>query len=101
MNGSLDGGGIIFRGEKALMKLTRDGFAVYPEGVIRAEDTSYPKASIERQATTEGTKTNVENWLECIRTRKTPNANVRAGVEAARTSHLANIAMREKRIVTG
>jgi predicted dehydrogenase len=100
MSGSLDGGGIIFRGDKALMKLTRDGFAVYPEGVIRAEDTRYPEPSVERKATTEGTKTNVENWLECIRTRRTPNANIRAGVEAARTSHLANIAMRERRIVT-
>ena len=47
-----------------------------------------------------GTLDNVRNWLECVRNRKTPNAHIRAGVEAAETSHWANKAMREKKVIT-
>ena len=82
------------------MKLTRDGFAVYPEGVVPPENTSMPKPIVRYNATGDGTKTNVDNWLDCMRSRKQPNAHVRAGVAAARTSHLCNVAMREKRFVT-
>ena len=39
LNGSLDGGNIIFRGHRATMKLNRDGFAVYPEGKVQRELT--------------------------------------------------------------
>lgn len=35
------------------------------------------------------------NWLECIRTRNTPNAPVEAGVSAANAAHLANQALRK------
>ena len=101
MNGSLDGGGIVFRGDRASMKLTRDGFEIYPEGVVAAENTRMPEPTIRFRSTGDGTKTNVENWLDCMRSRRTPNANLKAGVEAARTSHLANLAMREARIVEG
>ena len=97
--GSLEGGGIKFRGSKAMLRLTRDGFALYPEGVVRAELTNLPEPTKTMQQTGDGTKTNIENWIACIRSRKTPNANIRAGVEAARTSHLANIAMRQEKIV--
>jgi predicted dehydrogenase len=94
MIGSLDGGGIIFRGSEAMMKLTRDGFAVYREGFIPAENTALPEPSIAVKSTGDGTSANLKNWLDCVRSRAVPNANVRAGVEAARTSHLANQAMR-------
>jgi len=100
MNGSLDGGGIVFRGSDAMMKLTRDGFWVYREGKVPREATSMPEPDIAVRSTGDGTKTNLENWLASIRSRKTPNANIRAGVEAARTSHLANEAMRQHKIVS-
>jgi predicted dehydrogenase len=41
----------------------------------------------------------LSNWLECIRTRKEPNAPVRAGVFAAGAAHWANRALREERAV--
>jgi predicted dehydrogenase len=34
------------------------------------------------------------NWLECIRSRETPNSPVEAGVHSAGAAHLANIALR-------
>jgi len=110
MTFGLEGGGIEFRGDQAMMKLTRLGFAVYPEGVKPFEATGLPEptfamgpagdGSISQRVDGDGTKNNAANWLECIRTRKTPNAHIRAGVEAAETSHWANRAMRERKIMT-
>ncbi len=40
------------------------------------------------------------NWLECLRTRKTPNADVRAGHYSSMACHIGNIAYREKARVT-
>jgi hypothetical protein len=36
----------------------------------------------------------VKNFLDCVRSRKTPNASIQAGFEAARTSWIGNIALR-------
>lgn len=101
MVGSLEGGGIIFRGSEGMMKLTRDGFQVWREGQIPPEGTAMPEPTIAVKSTGDGTVANLKNWVECLRTRKEPNAHVRAGVEAARTAHLANRAMREGRTVRG
>ena len=94
MTCALEDGGIVFRGTQAMMKLTRGGFSIIPEG----SRTGEPEIQVKSMG--DGTRTNLANWLDCIRSRKTPNANVRAGVEAARTSHLANMAMRQKRVIS-
>jgi predicted dehydrogenase len=98
MIGRLEGGGIVFRGTRGMMTLTRDGFEVYGEPETGSGE-KLPPPDIVMRSTGDGTLTNLANWLDCIRSRKTPNANVRAGVEAARTSHWANVAMREHRVV--
>jgi hypothetical protein len=36
----------------------------------------------------------LQNWLDCIRGRKPPNAHIRIGHQAARTSHIANAALK-------
>jgi hypothetical protein len=41
----------------------------------------------------------MQNWLDCIRSRKTPNAHIRVAHHAARTSHLANATLRAGRRV--
>ncbi|MCP5110444.1 MAG: Gfo/Idh/MocA family oxidoreductase, partial [bacterium] len=46
MHCHLEGGNIVFRGDQALMKLNRDGFTVYPEGVVPKEKTHYPEPEI-------------------------------------------------------
>jgi predicted dehydrogenase len=101
MVGSLEGGGITFRGSEGMMKLTRDGFQVWREGLIPPEGTAMPEPTIAVKSTGDGTVANLRNWVECVRSRKEPQAHVRAGVEAARTAHLANRAMREGRTVRG
>jgi hypothetical protein len=35
------------------------------------------------------------NWLDCIRTRQTPNSPVEAGIAAASAAHMANIALQK------
>ena len=100
MVGSLEGGGIIFRGSEGMMKLTRDGFAVYREGQIAPENTALPEPSIQVKNSGDGTIACLQNWLDCIRSRKVPHAHIRAGVEAARTAHLANEAMRSGKMIS-
>ncbi|MEN6606726.1 MAG: Gfo/Idh/MocA family oxidoreductase [Bryobacteraceae bacterium] len=95
LNGSLDGGSIIFRGSRALMKVTRDGFAVYTEGLVPNEKTRYPEPTIEMRSEGDGTRPHVANWLDCIRSRKEPNAPVEPAVAAARAAHLGNLAYRK------
>ncbi len=46
----------------------------------------------------DGELLHLSNWLECIRSRNTPNAPVEAGVSAASAAHLGNIAYRENRV---
>lgn len=93
--GALDGGTIIFRGSKAVMKINRDGFAVYPEGVVPPERTHYPEPLAEMRSAGDGTIDHVDNFLDCVRTRKQPNAEVRTAVAAARAAHLGNLAYRK------
>jgi hypothetical protein len=81
------------------MKLTRGGFWLYREANERRNDRDLPEADMIVKSTDDGTRTNLANWLDCIRSRALPNANVRAGVEAARTSHLANLAMRDGKVI--
>jgi predicted dehydrogenase len=40
------------------------------------------------------------NWLDCIRSRKTPNASVDIGYRSAVAAHMANISYRQKQRVT-
>ncbi len=46
----------------------------------------------------DGELLHLSNWLECVRSRKTPNAPAEVGVSAASAAHLGNIALRENRI---
>ena len=42
----------------------------------------------------DGTISHLENFLDCMRTRKTPNAPMRVATEASRASHLCNLSVR-------
>jgi predicted dehydrogenase len=93
--GSLEGGNIIFRGSNAMLKINRDGFAVYPERVVPFEKTQYPEPEIAMRSLGDGTVDHMKNFLDCVRSRKTPNADVRLAVAAARAAHLGNLAYRK------
>ncbi len=87
MSSSIDDGGIEFRGTEATLKINRSGFAVYREG---ERDDKNPTLSA--HSFRDGTISHMENFFDCIRSRKEPNAPVESGVAAARAGHIANFA---------
>ena len=90
----VDDGGLEFRGDKATLKIDRSRLAVYRDDAAWAAGTMAPEPDIYVRSSGDGTLTHLENWLDCIRTRKQPNAHIRVAHQAARTSHLANAALR-------
>jgi predicted dehydrogenase len=46
------------------------------------------------------TQNHMGNWLDCIKSRKTPNATVEIGYRSAVAAHMANLAYRKKQRVT-
>lgn len=94
INSSVDDGGIIFRGSQATLKIDREHMAVYPEGGKPVPGTLVPEPEILMRSERDGTIDNIKNFLDCVRSRKTPNANIQVGFEAARTSWIGNIALR-------
>jgi hypothetical protein len=69
----------------------RERLAVYTEASRKGQPwRQTPEPEIFVRSLGDGTSTHLANWLDCIRSRKTPNASVRVGVEAARAAHVAN-----------
>ena len=94
INSSVDDGGIEFRGSEATLKIDREHMAVYPEGGAAVPGTLVPEPEILVRSEHDGTIDNINNFLECVRSRKTPNANIHVGFEAARTSWIGNAALK-------
>lgn len=94
LNNGIDDGGIEFRGTKATLKIDRDHLAVYPEGIPNQPGKFYPKPEIYVRSEHDGTIYHVRNFLDCMKTRKEPNANIEVGFEAARASWIGNIALK-------
>lgn len=92
--GYIEGGGLMFRGTKAAMRLHRRGFAVYDELPAYSESYEPDVAVLEAKSTHDGTIDHMRNFLECVQSRNTPNAPVEVGVAAARAGHVANFALR-------
>jgi predicted dehydrogenase len=86
---SIDDGGLDFRGTEATLKLNRSGFGVYREGVP-GKDNPVVRAESFR----DGTIPHMQNFFDCIKSRKEPNAPVETGVAAARAGQIANLAYR-------
>jgi predicted dehydrogenase len=89
MASSIDDGGLEFRGTEATLKLNRGGFGVYHEGVTERVNPVMRAESFQ-----DGTITHMENFFDCVRSRKEPNAPVETGISAARAGHIANLAYR-------
>lgn len=98
--GYLEGGGLVFRGPKGMMRLWRGGFLVYDEVPKYTESPDPKTAALQVKSTHDGGLDHMKNFLDCIRSRKTPNAPIEVGVAAARAGHVANIAMRGNGIWT-
>ena len=88
MASSIDDGGLEFRGTEATLKINRSGFGVYHEGVGRENPV------VKADSFRDGTIDHMQNFFDCVRSRKEPNAPVETGVAAARAGQIANVAYR-------
>ncbi len=80
-----DSWSITFHGRKAAMRLAGGGFTVFEgQKTILEERGGIP------------TDPHVKNFLDCVRSRKDPNATVEVGHLAVCGPHLANVALRNK-----
>jgi predicted dehydrogenase len=95
MSSSFDDGGLEFRGTEATLKINRGGFRVYREGAPGGENPVLSERSYR-----DGTIDHLENFFECIKSRKQPNAPVDTGVAAARAGQIANLAYRRSGQIT-
>jgi predicted dehydrogenase len=89
MNSSIDDGGLEFRGTEATLKINRSGFNVYREHVDEGQNPVVTARSFR-----DGTITHMENFFDCIKSRKDPNAPVETGVAAAHAGQVGNLAHR-------
>ena len=88
--------GLAFFGEKGTLVLTRTGWEVLPVIVnkeARMEAVTFKKGE------GKGLYNHVGNFLECIKSRELPNADIAIGARVAKMSHLANISCRLQREV--
>ena len=90
----VDDGGLEFRGERGTLKVDRSRLAVYRDDAPYAAGSLTSEPEIFVRSSGDGTLTHMQNWLDCIRSRKQPNAHIRVAHQAARTSHLTNAALR-------
>jgi len=95
MASSIDDGGLEFRGTEATLKIDRGSMSVYREGVGGKDNPVMTEHSFR-----DGTVSHMQNFFECVKNRKEPNAPVEAGVAAARAGHIANLAYRRDGQVT-
>lgn len=87
MNSSIDDGGLEFRGTEAALKINRSGYSIYRE---RVEEEKNPATT--GRSVLDGTISHMENFFDCVKSRKEPNAPVETGVAAARAGHIGNLA---------
>ena len=73
-----------FHGEQARFDMARESFALYPQS---RETEMKPELERKQFGTFDGaTRTHIANFLDCVRTRKDPNATVEMG-------HYTNVAL--------
>jgi hypothetical protein len=65
---------------------------LYPEHVNRPNGATLTGES--------PTPSHMANWIECIRSRSTPNASVKLGYRSTVACHMGNLSYRQKRKIT-
>jgi predicted dehydrogenase len=91
-------------GTDATLYLDRGRYEIYPERPQRQEVPSEQMIlgkgirGRDFYDQPDGELLHLTNWIECVRSRKRPNAPVEAGVSAASAAHLANQALRSGQV---
>ncbi len=89
-----NGWSIVFHGEKCALFLTEQGYRIFDQ--VNGWENGLPKPKTENMpGGLTQTEPHIQNFLECIKTRKEPNAPVEIGFKAVRPLHLANAALKK------
>lgn len=82
-------GGAIFVGEKGRIEITRNDFRTDPPNLIKELP---PSEEVEKWKRAQWqAKYHMQDWLDCMRSRKTPLADVEIGHRSISVCHIANI----------
>ena len=79
-----------FYGEKGEMKISRNGFAAFPNTLVRNRPDPALAEIWKGKGIVAGL--HLQNWIDCIRSRREPNAPVEVGHRSTTICHLAGIA---------
>lgn len=85
-------GGGIFIGEKGKMEINRNKFTTNPKDLVKNPPPESEAAKWRDEVALWQARYHLENWLDCIKTRRRPVADVEIGHRSISVSHLANIA---------
>jgi predicted dehydrogenase len=83
-------GGGVFTGTEAKIEIDRNRFATDPAGFIA--DPPDPAEAKSWEGPGWIARPHIQNWIDCIKTRAKPNADVEIGHRSVTVCHLANIA---------
>ncbi|MEW5976090.1 MAG: Gfo/Idh/MocA family oxidoreductase [Acidobacteriota bacterium] len=87
--------GVLFHGEQGVLVVDRDGWEVFPETDSIDKKRIFKSPGVPRQRSRGDYHfTHVENFLDCMRSRKRPNSDVEIGHNSMIACHLGNIAQR-------
>jgi predicted dehydrogenase len=90
-----------FMGTDATLYLDRGRYEIHPErnqGEVEELILGTGKRGRDFYDKPDGELLHLTNWIECVRSRKKPNAPVEAGISAASAAHLANQALRSGQV---
>jgi predicted dehydrogenase len=90
----VDDGGLEFRGELGTLKINRAGLAFYKDDAPYVKGTLTPAPEIEIASKADGTIAHLQNWIDCVRSRQKPTADIRVAHHAARAGQIANASLR-------
>ena len=88
--------GEAFYGTNGALFSDRLGFEIYPEPSRPGSDSTY-RMKRQETAAEDTTDLHVKNFIECVRSRQTPVADVEVGHRSSIVPHLGNIAFRTGR----
>jgi len=85
-------GGAIFIGEGGKIEINRNKYTTNPKDLIKNPPPESEEAKWRDEVALWQARYHMEHWLECIKTRELPNADVEIGHRSISVCHLANIA---------
>jgi predicted dehydrogenase len=85
-------GGGIFTGEKGKIEINRNKFTTNPKGLVKDPPPQSAADKWRDEVALWQARYHIENWIECIKTRGVPVADVEIGHRSISVCHLANIA---------